>query len=370
MEDLSARNKRDKAMQLLMNQKAQLAEQLAAIIERADIGILIHNETGLLFANPYVLERMQVTSFDQIKGRNVLEFVHPDDHAVIISQIEQIVQHGTSFYREPFRHINRSGDCLEIEQTSMPIHYEGQMAILVIALDMTERNTQDRALKHMLEKNKILAQRVMSIQEQERIMIARNLHDDSGQLLTAISANLMSIKPHVTATDIQARITDTEQMVGQLFSTIRVTLDNLDPTHIDAIGLSGALRNNAELWAKRYAITVNIDACDLMDHLNTELATSVFRIAQEAMTNIAKYAAAKHVWLRMHKLETALASISLSIRDDGCGFDIPTAEGKGFGLLNMKVRADQIGATLRIESIIDKGTSIYLDLALTTPENA
>jgi len=125
--------------------------------------------------------------------------------------------------------------------------------------------------------------------------------------------------------------------------------------------LSGALLKDALLWAKRYAIAVNIDPCDAMDHLSTDITTSVFRIVQEAMTNIAKHAGAQHVSICMDKIEGEQPYVSLRIHDNGCGFDVPTAEKKGFGLFNMKIRADQVGAILRIDSTINSGTTVHID---------
>jgi len=364
IEDLTVRREQEKKLATTMAENKQLLNQLSSIIEQADIGIIIHRNERVLFVNPYVLTQIGISSAKLMNNCNIFTHIHPDDQADVQQRLHHVMQDKASYYRSPVRYLNSEGETLDSESTSMPITYEGELAVLSLIRDVTDIKANERELQYMLKMNQQLAQRMMHVQEQERLMLARNLHDESGQLLTAISANLVSIKDQSKSQLAQDRLQDTQAIVTRLFSMIRLTLEDLNPTYIESIGLRAAVQNDVARWSHRHGIRVETHFCAEIDLLGSNAGIAIFHIVQEAMTNIAKHAGALRVWIRMDYADDENAQMRLSIRDNGCGFDTSSITHTGLGLFNMQARAAQMMGTFHIQSNSAIGTILSIDFAL------
>ena len=151
-------------------------------------------------------------------------------------------------------------------------------------------------------------------------------------------------------------------MAQQLDRDVDDLVWKLRPTALDDLGLRAALTNYVQDWSSRVRVTADLHTAGLEedeDRLSSEIETTLYRIAQEALNNIAKHAHAKHVEII---LERRADHVSLVVEDDGVGFDPAAAgaPGRGFGLLGMQERAAMVGATLEIESAVGDGTTILV----------
>lgn len=205
-----------------------------------------------------------------------------------------------------------------------------------------------------------LSQKLFKTQETERHHIARELHDEIGQLLTVIKINLQTMlrKPDIPASEtvLQESITSVNQLVDKVRN---LSLD-LRPSILDDLGLAPALRWYAQRQTKYLGLDINLQVPDDLPRFNSEIETACFRIVQEAITNAARHAHARHVAVTV---VTNRDHILLSVHDDGRGFEVKkaqqhTATGGGFGLLGMTERAQLVGGQLRIDSSPERGTSI------------
>jgi signal transduction histidine kinase len=161
---------------------------------------------------------------------------------------------------------------------------------------------------------------------------------------------------------LRERIDALQAVAQQLDRDVDYLVWELRPTALDDLGLQAALSNYIQNWSARAGIAAELHASGLVDdRLGTEIETTLYRIAQEALTNVAKHSGATNVELI---LERAADHVLLVVEDDGAGFDTDVAT-HGFGLLGMQERASLVGASLEIESAVGQGTTILVRMAAT-----
>jgi signal transduction histidine kinase len=219
-----------------------------------------------------------------------------------------------------------------------------------------------------------LLQRIVSGQEEERRRIAREMHDQFGQQLIALTLKLAALKKDCgVQTKLCEQIESLQAICQQLDKDIDFLVWELRPTALDDLGLMAALSNYVRSWSKHFGVDAEVHAAGKRNnHLSSEIETVLYRIAQEALNNIAKHAKAGSVDIL---LEYRPAQISMVIEDDGAGFDETQrlgAVGSGLGLVGMRERAALVGGTFAIESHPGSGSTVVVripaQLALTVEE--
>jgi signal transduction histidine kinase len=198
-------------------------------------------------------------------------------------------------------------------------------------------------------------------QEATARRFSHELHDELGQSLTAVKTNLAALGSSGEANG--ARLADCQHLVDEAIGNVRQMSQLLRPTILDDFGLEAGLRWLAEGFSTRTGIDVTVDS-SYSGRLADETETHLFRIAQEALTNVARHAGAKHV--RM-KLESAAQDIRLSIADDGRGLaEEPPTNGRGLGLIGMRARARSAGGDTSVHSRPGEGVVIEVRVPLRT----
>jgi PAS domain S-box-containing protein len=220
---------------------------------------------------------------------------------------------------------------------------------------------QEMAERQRIERDRLqLLTRLVLAQEDERRRIARELHDQLGQQLTALRLTLEMLKAQSVNTEVRTQVETLEELALQLDHDVAFRVWELRPSAVEDLGLAAALTNYAHSWSKHFGIRVQLHTSrSTNDRLTLDLETVVYRLAQEALNNIAKHARATHVDV---VLERSADHVSLIIEDNGVGFDPPAAEaaGQGLGLIGMRERAALVGADLQIESTPGSGTTVIV----------
>jgi PAS domain S-box-containing protein len=215
------------------------------------------------------------------------------------------------------------------------------------------------------ERQKALSRRLLTAHEEERRRLAVELHDELGQVLTAVKINLASLERLPGAAAAPTHLKDSIASVDQALEKVRDLALDLRPSVLDDLGLPAALR----WYVDRFARTAHVDAhlsIAAVPHLGADVETVCFRVAQEALTNAARHAQARHVWVDLHLLPWGL---ELSVRDDGKGFDTAVATdhavgGASMGLLGMQERVALIGGQFEIRSAPGTGTEVRARFAV------
>jgi len=214
------------------------------------------------------------------------------------------------------------------------------------------------------ERQKALSRRLLTAQEEERRRLAVELHDELGQVLTAVKINLESLA-RSGAAPAPAHLRDAIGSVDHAMQRVRDLALDLRPSVLDDLGLPAALRWYVDRFARDSRVEAHVSV-DPVPHLEPELETACFRIAQEALTNVARHAQARQVSLDLHVLAEGL---ELRVRDDGIGFDAGAARerataGTSMGLLGMQERVSLVGGEFAIESLPGGGTEVRARFAV------
>jgi signal transduction histidine kinase len=204
--------------------------------------------------------------------------------------------------------------------------------------------------------------RVVLAQEDERRRIARELHDQLGQQLTALRLTLEMLKAQsFERTDIRVQLETLEELALQLDKDVAFRVWELRPIEIETLGLQAALTNYVRDWSQHFGLRVQLhmNPSTFERSLTPELETTIYRLAQEALNNIAKHARADHVDV---VLERSSDDLSLIVEDNGVGFDPSVVETnhRGLGLIGMRERAALVGAQFQIESTPGRGTTVIV----------
>lgn len=233
-------------------------------------------------------------------------------------------------------------------------------------------NRMAQTLQHSKAENQRLTRRLLHVQEMERNRIARELHDEIGQCVTAVHADAVAI--HRTAAPSQPLIRESAaaimEVTARIKAMVRNMLQRLHPTSLEDLGLEAALRDVEMGFRKRNPQTrcsLNIDSAATL--MKGEEALALYRIVQEAVTNVARHAEARHLQIQI-SLVAANASegsavLRATLQDDGIGFDSDNPA-DGYGLLGMRERIASLGGTIIIDSAPKRGTRIQLDVPVPT----
>jgi len=213
-----------------------------------------------------------------------------------------------------------------------------------------------KALELSQERLRALSRRLLEVQEEERGRLARDLHDDIGQALTALKIQLES----------RARAEECIGTVSHALERVRQLSLSLRPLQLDDLGLVAALRSHLDRQAGIGGLAPHFDAAEAPHGVAPEVETACFRVAQEAINNVLRHARARNLWLRLF---TAGGRLALSVRDDGSGFDLEAARRRGaagasLGLVGMEERVALAGGTLELRAAPGQGTVLLATFPL------
>ena len=234
-----------------------------------------------------------------------------------------------------------------------------------ISRRMVVEETLRKSERHsalMAEQLRLLSRRMLSVQEEERKRISRELHDVIAQMLTGITVRLANLKLEATAAstkNLRQKISRTQRLVEKSVDSVSRFARELRPAALDDLGLVPALHAHMKKFAEETGVRSSLKAFAGLEKLSDAKRTVLYRVAQEALTNVARHAQARKAEVSVEKLPGA---VLMRIRDDGISFDVEhmTKVGKTqrLGLLGMRERVEMVGGTFSVESSPGKGTVV------------
>jgi len=271
------------------------------------------------------------------------------------------------------------GDLIKIARNGRRVVVAGRWAlqwskrdqsprILVINSDITERKNNEESLVLQKEQLRALAERLQQVREEDRKQVARDLHDQIGQILTAIKMDLTWAIRHLPQSEgeVPDRLKESVASIDDGVKAVRAICSGLRPGVLDDLGLAAAIEWQANEFATRNGVLCQVKVPPVDLHLDGDRATATFRIFQECLTNVIRHAQAKSVRVELCQEEE---NILLVVADDGIGFcesDLSNSLGS-LGLLGMKERAQFCGGDLQISSSPGKGTTVTVRVPVDTP---
>ncbi len=369
----------DRLYREVRNQKDQLAEQIAerkraeealkqsegrfrAISEQSLMGIYIMQDGKFCYVNPRYAEIYGYTQGEMLLLQPPAFEVAADEDREerMESASERPAGRGRRMhYRTDGR--RKDGSIIGVEVHGIETELNGKPTVIGTLQDVTERVRDETALQRTKEQLQILSRRLLEMQEAERRHIARELHDEIGQALTALKINLQALQQSSGGDILAPRMVDSISIVDRTLRQVRALSLNLRPSMLDDLGLCAALRWYADQQGQRAGLNIRFSAPLLEGRLDPTLETTCFRVAQEALTNIVRHAQAHAVLVELHEEEDCL---HLMVRDDGIGFDLEQIRGQlsagtSMGLLGMEERASLMGGRIELKSAPAQGTEVH-----------
>lgn len=361
--DISERLKIEKALReseqryaLMASEQRVLLENTQDFVYRRDIhGKLTYISPAVETITGYRVEQMNndfhTYLSDSDMNKEYLEFYHQQQKNNKNEYLFQIEFNTTT-----------GSKILEINER--PYVEMGEVKYYVgVARDVSMRYGMELQLKHSQEELRELAGHLQSAREEEHARIAREIHDEFGQVLMALNMDIHWIKRHMPKDKTFIEKADSmSKLINIATSTVQRLLNDLRPIILDDLGLVQALDWYVNEFTSRTRIKCSLDNQLSESEFEKDFATTVFRLVQEALTNIAKHANATQVDIQLFEDRS---NLSISIKDNGIGIkEKPRDVGKSFGLIGMRERTLAIGGILKITSEPGKGTHVWISLPL------
>jgi PAS domain S-box-containing protein len=295
----------------------------------------------------------------EMDGRHVLEWHLPERAQAVMDSLKDVMGSGQVSVETPL--LKKDGSTIPFLLTGVKFESKGKKYLIGIGTDITKRNLAEQELKNSMEQLHQLTKHIEKVRENERIAIARDLHDDLGQSLTAVKIDLGFIKHKVLDEDIVSKINKVSALVGETIKTVQRITSQLRPQIIDDLGLEAAIEWHTKEFAERNGIEVLLEL-DADIAFPPDHSLTLFRIMQESLTNIARHAKATVVKIILLKNKE---SIQFIINDNGIGINEEEINAKNsFGIMSMKERSVSIGGSFKICNENGTGTTIIINLPL------
>ncbi len=263
-----------------------------------------------------------------------------------------------------WKHRKKNGSIVKVNIITHDIIYEGKHAKLVLANDVTEKILAEEKLTKSHEELRQLATHLQDIREDERTYIAREIHDELGQQLTGLKMDIswLSKKINSSSPEINQKLSESLQLIDETVKTVRRIATHLRPSILDDLGLVSAMEWQSEEFEKRFKIDTVFTSNVNVIEIESEIATGMFRVFQESLTNVLRHSRATEVKASLHYDHEVL---SLEIIDNGVGFKSDEIENKKtLGLLGMKERTLMMGGTYQINSKPGEGTAVLITVPI------
>lgn len=354
MEDITARRQAEDAL-----------KKFAHVVEQSADTVMITNPEGIIeYVNP-AFEQLTGYSREEAIGRkpSILRSGKHDQR--FYGQLWRTILSGGVF-RAVFTNRKKHGELFHEEETITPItDARGDITHFVsIGRDITTRVRAEEQLRQSREQLRALAAHLQSVREEERGRIAREVHDELGQVLTGLKYDLAWLARGLPAdsTALQEKTRGLLSLVDATINTVRRIFTDLRPSVLDELGLVAAIEWQAQEFQSRTGIECRVST-ELTDlSLGSEASTALFRICQESLTNVARHAQATRVTVRLSAEEDRLI---LSVVDNGRGVtEQEQARVTSFGLLGMQERASLLGGQLTIVGRPGAGTTVMVKIPL------
>ena len=231
------------------------------------------------------------------------------------------------------------------------------------ARELERRLAAERELAGALAENRLLSQKYVAAQEDERRSLARELHDELGQCLNAIKLDATTIRNHPGAPsqEVAERAQAIVDVSSRVYDVTRGLMERLRPVALDELGLADALRHLVSEWQRRNAsVGCTLEIEGGLDDLGEEINISVYRVVQECLTNVTRHARAAAVSVRVEGAAPAAGELRICVRDDGVGMRAGAGKHTGLGLVGLRERVEALGGHLEVADRTPRGVEVLV----------
>ncbi len=281
-----------------------------------------------------------------------------------LKEVDKNIDDETDLSAHQYTHITKQGERLQVEIHTALLEYEGKEAWISIIRDITLHKQAEAEVKRSREELKKLTAHLQTVREEERTLVAYELHDDIGQALSALKMDLYMLEEKLPEErkDLAVRFQKTKDLLDKTIQTTRKIYTELRPTLLEHFSIKEVIEDHVEKFQDLTKIQGECEIDLGETSLDENFSLALFRIVQEALNNIKWHARATQVIVRLVKENNY---IELMIRDNGIGIkDAELNEPDSFGIIGMRERASLLGGQLEIRTAPNKGTSVFVHFPL------
>ena len=334
-------------------------------VERMNEGAAVLSSDHTILHCNQRFARFLGMGIQNVIGSSVQDLVWPDDKARLDALLRSAARKNC---RGEIRLQSRKVVPLPVHFSLSPLRLDGTRAICLIASDLSETKRAEQELRASSEQLRNLAGRLVSVREEERTRISREVHDELGQSLTSVKMDLAWLAGRLPRRNAQLhkRIRSTRQLAARIIQSVRRISTELRPGVLD-LGLAAAVEWQVQEFQARSGIQCRVRLLT-REVFAPDVSTGLFRIFQETLTNVARHAKATRVVVVLQKQRDRVV---LQIRDNGRGFaQADPSLSKSLGLLGMRERAAILGGRVNVSSAPGKGTTVTAWIPLPSPEES
>ena len=362
-EDISERKKAEKKLSVS-------EERFRMLVENMNEGLNICDNSGTItYVNHKFLEMLGYKKKEVI-GRSVIAYIEEGERQKYREKIEERKKGGRTPYE--ITYIRKNGEKMYALVSPEPLFdkkgkFIGSYGVIT---DLTKRRLMEKKLRRSQKTLSDLSRHLQSVREDEALRIAREIHDELGQSLTAmkmdISYLLKKIPEHVKKhRPIQEKARSMDKLVNMAIRSIQRISSELRPGILDDLGLVAAIEWKAQEFEKQSTIPCKLSLCCEEFKIDSKRAITLFRIFQEALTNIIRHANASRVEVSLKKKGTRPLKLELKVKDDGRGINLAEIESPhSFGLIGMRERLRPFKGTFKIQGSKNQGTTLTVTLPI------
>lgn len=316
-----------------------------------------------LAVNDTAVQRYGYTR-DEFLAMTLRDIRPPEDVPALLESVRD----RPVFRSSPWRHRTKDGRIIEAEITTQPFDFDGRAARVVLAHDVTEQRRAAREVQDSRQSLRRLLERLQRAQDEERTRISREIHDELGQLLTGLKMDLRWLERKLSEPGLPPalnglldRTVAASALNEQTLVTVRKLAAELRPGALDQLGLAAALAQRTRQFQERSGVACSLHVTEPLSPLPPVVASELFYICQEALTNVARHAQATRVTVG---LRADAGGVWMEVADDGIGTDAALVVAPhSLGMLGMRERAWRCNGTVEIESSAGGGTRLVVRLA-------
>lgn len=323
-----------------------------SLVEGSLDGVIVYRGGEVVFANSAAAELLNRGEPQELLGLRMVELVPEPERADAERRLDRVTPlAGPLLSREAI--LRPDGTVLRVEAVRLAVVFDGLPGMAVIL--------RDEAHGEQMRLRTRFVEEVLAAQEEERRRIARELHDEAGQALTGILLGLGELSAAEPGEAFHARVATLQRVAESTLDDLGRLARGLHPAALEDLGFSAAIERHAQELGALHGIDIDVEVIDRgPSPIEGPIATALYRIAQEALTNAIKHGRARHISLVVRSDGTGIRA---TVEDDGCGFDLEAdpeySSERGLGLHSIRERLALLGGTLEIDTEPGEGTTLF-----------
>ncbi|MES2088628.1 MAG: PAS domain S-box protein, partial [Pseudomonadota bacterium] len=305
----------------LASQIQALKQAMRAIFELAPVAIWITEGDTIVYANRSSAALFGAHDREALVGQSIYALLKPESHASVRQQIDEALSNGIPIPMLSERIARMDGEVRDVMIAVAALPDHGQTAAQMVISDVTERMQEHQEMARSRDQLQRLSAELVTAREEERRRIARELHDELGQRLTALKMELSSLAPALGHEVMASRIAGMLKMVDETVTSVRRIATELRPMMLDDLGLKAAIESLARDSERHMGIQITLELDEACGTVGDAAAIALYRMVQEALTNIARHAQATRARIEIRPQHGKLL---LKVQDNGVGIPEPT----------------------------------------------